>query len=321
MPRSEINRSGEMEVFARVVELGGFSPAARALRMTPSAVSKLVARLEARLGVRLIVRSTRKFMLTEEGTTFHEHSLRVLADLDEAERAVAACQTPRGRLRVNTNVPFGRHFLLPLVPRFSALHPGVQLDLTLSDAVVDLVDERADVAIRVGPLRSSQLVARKLGESRMAVVGSPAYLAAHLAPSHPDGLAQRDLVTFNFARHSDSWPFSIDGKRNEFPARGRTTVGDGESARELALAGQGLTRLSLFHIADDIAARRLVPVLEAFNPGDVEEIHAVYVGHGGRLPARVRAFIDFLVEEIDLRRFAKPLITGSDQPAPEPASV
>ncbi|RYE30262.1 MAG: LysR family transcriptional regulator [Hyphomicrobiales bacterium] len=304
MPRSEINRSGEMEVFARVVELGGFSPAARALRMTPSAVSKLITRLEARLGVRLIVRSTRKFMLTEEGTTFHERTLRVLADLDEAERAVAACQIPRGRLRINTNVPFGRHYLLPLVPRFTALHSGVQLDITLSDAVVDLVDERADVAIRVGPLRSSQLVARKLGESRMAIVAAPSYLASHPAPSHPAALAGHDLITFNFVRHSDSWPFVIDGKRGDFPAHGRSTVGDGESARELALAGQGLTRLSLFHIADDIAAGRLAPVLEAFNPGDAEEIHVVYVGHGGRLPARVRAFIDFLVAEIDLRRFA-----------------
>lgn len=306
MPRTEINRSGEMEVFARVVELGGFSPAARALRMTPSAVSKLVARLEARLGVRLIVRSTRKFMLTEEGTTFHERTLRVLADLDEAERAVAACQIPRGRLRVNANVAFGRHYLLPLVPRFTALHPGVQLDITLSDAVVDLVDERADVAIRVGPLRSSQLVARKLGESRTAIVAAPAYLAVQPAPRHPDELARHDLITFNFARHSDSWPFAIAGENCEFPARGRTTVGDGESARELALAGQGLTRLSLFHIAEDITTGRLVPVLEAFNPGDTEEIHAVYVGHGGRLPARVRAFIDFLVDEVDLRRFARP---------------
>lgn len=307
MPRPEVNRSGEMEVFARVVELGGFSPAARALRMTPSAVSKLVARLEARLGVRLIVRSTRKFMLTEEGTTFHDRTLRVLADLDEAERAVAACQIPRGRLRVNASVPFGRHFLLPLVPRFSAAHPGVQLDITLSDAVIDLVDERAEVAIRVGPLRSSQLVARKLGESRMAIVAAPDYLERRPAPTHPDDLAGHDLVTFNFARHSDSWPFMVEGLRREFPAHGRTIVGDGESARGLALAGQGLARLSLAHVARDIAAGRLVPVLETFNPGDVEEIHAVYVGHGGRLPARVRAFIDFLVAEIDLRPFARPL--------------
>ncbi len=288
MPRSEINRSGEMEVFARVVALGGFSPAARALRMTPSAVSKLVARLEARLGVRLIVRSTRKFMLTEEGTTFHMHALRVLADLDEAERAVAACQIPRGRLRVNTNVPFGRHHLLPLVPRFTRAHPGVELDITLSDAVIDLMDERADVAIRVGPMRPSQLMARKLGESRMAIVAAPAYLGRRPAPAHPDDLSGHDLATFNFIRHSDSWPFLIDGRRHELPAHGRATVGDGESARELALAGQGLTRLALFHIGPDIAAGRLVPVLEAFNPGDVEEIHAVYVGHGGKLPARVR---------------------------------
>lgn len=301
MPRSEINRSGEMEVFARVVELGGFSPAARALRMTPSAVSKLVARLEARLGVRLIVRSTRKFMLTEEGTTFHTHALRVLADLDEAERAVAACQIPRGRLRVNTSVPFGRHHLLPLVPRFSLAHPGVELDITLSDAVIDLMDERADVAIRVGPMRPSQLMARKLGESRMAIVAAPAYLDRRPAPAHPDGLAGHDLVTFNFIRHSDSWPFLIDGRRHELPAHGRSMVGDGESARELALAGQGLARLALFHVGPDIAAGRLVPVLEPFNPGDVEEIHAVYVGHGGKLPARVRAFIDFLVAEIDMR--------------------
>lgn len=322
MPRPDVNRSGEMEVFVRVVELGGFSAAARALRMTPSAVSKLVARLEARLGVRLVMRSTRKFMLTEEGTTFHDHALRVLADMDEAERAVATCQNPRGRLRVNANVAFGWHILLPLAPRFMAAHPGVELDISTTDAVIDLMDERADVAIRVGPMRPSQLVARKLGQSVSAVVAAPAYLERRGAPDHPDDLASHDLITFNFARHCDSWPFRIDGQRLFLPAHGRVTVGDGESARRLALAGQGLTRLSLFHIAEDIAAGRLVPVLEAFNPGDVEEIHAVYVGHGGKLPARVRAFIDFLVAEIDLRSFARlPEAAAMAEPEPAPASA
>lgn len=321
MPRPDVNRSGEMEVFVRVVELGGFSPAARALRMTPSAVSKLVARLEARLGVRLLMRSTRKFMLTEEGTTFHDRALRVLADMDEAERAVAACQLPRGRLRVNTNVAFGWHILLPLAPRFTAAHPGVELDISTTDAVIDLMDERADVAIRVGPMRPSQLVARKLGQSVSAIVAAPAYLDRRGVPAHPDELASHDLVTFNFARHCDSWPFHIDGQRIFLPAHGRVTVGDGESARRLALAGQGLTRLSLFHIAGDIAAGWLVPVLEAFNPGDVEEIHAVYVGHGGRLPARVRAFIDFLVAEIDLRPFARPPRPAGVAAPREPASA
>lgn len=321
MPRSEINRSGEMEVFARVVELGGFSPAARALRMTPSAVSKLVARLEARLGVRLIVRSTRKFMLTEEGTTFHERTLRVLAELDEAERAVAACQIPRGRLRVNANVAVGWHFLLPLAPRFMAAHPGVQLDITITDQVIDLVDERADVAIRVGPMRPSQLIARKLGESPTVIVGAPSYLARHSAPSSPADLAAHDLITFNFARLRDEWPFRIDGERVYLPMHGKVLIGDGESARRLAVAGQGLTRLALFHVAADIDSGALVPVLQEFNPGDVEEINAVYVGPGGRLPARVRAFIDFLVAEIDLRRFAKPLEPTKAQAGREPVSI
>jgi DNA-binding transcriptional LysR family regulator len=304
MPRPDINRSGEMEVFVRVVELGGFSPAARALRMTPSAVSKLVARLESRLGVRLMIRSTRKFQLTEEGATFHQHALRVLGDLDEAERSVAACHIPRGRLRVNSNVPFGLHHLLPIAPRFMAAHPGVQLDITITDQVIDLMDERADVAIRVGPMRASQLIARKLGESPMAIVAAPDYLARRPAPTHWTELDRHDLITFNFARHCDEWPFRADGRRFSMPAHGRVTVGDGESARLLALSGQGLARLSLFHIGPDIAAGRLVPVLEAFNPGDVEEINAVYVGHGGKLPARVRAFIDFLVETVDLNAVA-----------------
>ncbi|USQ95670.1 LysR family transcriptional regulator [Caulobacter sp. RL271] len=305
MARQDINRSGEMEVFARVVEEGGFTAAAKALGMTPSAVSKLVARLEARLGSRLVVRSTRKLQLTAEGLTFHERALRVLADLDEAERSVAACAAPRGRLRINSNVPFGLHHLLPLIPRFTALHPEVQVDVTLTDQVIDLLDERAELAIRVGPLKPSQLVAKKLGDSRMALVAAPDYLARRGTPKHPDDLAHHDLITFNFARHRDEWPFLMEGgpgagERTWLPARGRAMVGDGESAGRLALAGQGITRLSMFHIAEDVAAGRLVPVLEAFNPGDVETISAVYVGHAGPLPARVRAFIDFLAAEVDV---------------------
>jgi DNA-binding transcriptional LysR family regulator len=302
MARMDVNRSGELEVFARVVELGGFTPAAHALAMTPSAVSKLIARLEARLGVRLMLRSTRKLQLTEEGATFHERALRILSDLDEMERSVAACAVARGRLRVNSNIPFGLHHLLPLAPRFTAAHPEVQLDITITDEVIDLMDERAEVAIRVGPMRPSQLMARKLGESRMALVASPAYLARRPAPQTPDDLDGHSLVAFNFARHCDEWPFQQDGRRTSRPVQGQVLVGDGESARRLALAGQGITRLALFHIDPDLAAGRLVPVLERYNPGDVEEIHAVYVGHGGLLPARVRAFIDFLVETVDLER-------------------
>jgi DNA-binding transcriptional LysR family regulator len=301
MTRQDANRSGEMEVFVRAVELGGFSSAARALRMTPSAVSKLVSRLEARLGARLINRSTRKLQLTAEGAVFHERALRILADIDEAERAVSAGAAPRGRVRINSNVPFGLHHLLPLVPRFSAQHPEMILDIVLSDQVIDLMDERADVAIRVGPLASSSLMARKLGSSRMAVVAAPVYLARRGEPRTLDDLARHNLISFNFARHRDDWPFvNAEGRRLGVSAQGDVTAGDGETARRLALVGQGVARLAHFHIGPDIAEGRLVPILEAFNPGDVEEIHAVYIGHGGHLPARVRAFIDFLAAEIRL---------------------
>jgi DNA-binding transcriptional LysR family regulator len=268
--------------------------------MTPSAVSKLVARLERRLGARLINRSTRKLLLTAEGQAFLERAHRVLADLDEAERAVTAGAVPRGLVRVNCNVPFGLHRLLPLVPRFTAAHPEVRLDIALTDRVIDLMDERADVAIRVGSMRPSQLMARKLGQSRMAVVAAPTYLARRGVPQTPYDLDAHNCIAFNFARHVDEWSFVVDGTHVSLPARGDVVAGDGEISRRLALAGQGVTRLSLFHIRPDIKAGRLVPMLEAYNPGDVEEVNVVYVGHGGRLPARVRALIDFLAEEVDL---------------------
>jgi len=298
MARMDINRSGEMEVFVRVVDLGGFSAAARALRMTPSAVSKLIARLEARLGTRLVNRSTRKLQLTPEGSAFYDRALRILADLDEAERSAASGAAPRGRLRVNTNVPFGTHYLIPLLPGFLKRHPEVNVEVTLTDTVVDLLEDRADVAIRIGPLKSSQLVARKLGESRMMLVAAPAYLGARGTPETPADLARHNLLGFSFARQSNGWPFrKADGSASAVVPTGNAQVSDGESMRLLVLTGLGISRLSLFHIGPDVEAGRLVPVLEAYNPGDTESIHAVYVG-GGHLPARVRAFLDYLVERV-----------------------
>lgn len=301
MARSEVNRSTEMEVFVRVVETGGLSAAARALRITPSAVSKLIARLEARLGARLLNRSTRKLQLTPEGAAFYARSVQVLADIDEAEREVTAGAAPRGRVRVNSVVDLGRNLLLPLVPDFLAKHPDVTLDLVLTDQVVDLLNERADVAIRVGNLQSSSLMARKLGESRAVVVASPDYLARRGIPMTLQDLTQHDQLDFNFTRSVRNWPFlGPDGEVTYLPGVAAVQVGDGESLRKLALAGAGLARMSAFSAARDITAGRLVPVLEAFNPGDVLEVHVVFLGQGGHLPARVRAFIDFLVENLRL---------------------
>lgn len=297
------NRSGEMEVFAAVVERGGFSAAAKLFGMTPSAVSKLVTRLEARLGARLINRSTRKLQLTAEGQAFHQRCVTILSDIAEAECEAAAGRAPRGRVRVNANVAFGNQILLPLVPAFLAEHPELSVDLVFTDQVVDLIEERADIAIRVapGPLRGNQLMARKIGESAVAVVASPEYLARHGEPKTPADLTKHNLLGFNFARSVEGWPFRVDGALISIAAVGNTQVGDGEIARQLAVAGIGLARLGRFHTEAEVAAGRLVTVLEDFNPGDIEAIHAVYLGQGGFVPARMRAFIDFLARNVKIR--------------------
>ena len=295
MPRIDVNRSGEMEVFVQVVERGGFSAAARTLLMTPSAVSKLVGRLEARLGAQLVHRSTRKLQLTAEGQQFYERCVRVLADIDEAERSASADVAPRGRVTINTSVSFGTHVLIPLVPRLIEQHPQLALDIALTDRVVDLMDERADIAVRWGPLPSSDLVARRLGETALAIVASPEYLARAGTPRKPEDLESHRRLDFSYRRRVPDWPLLVNGNLIDVPVGGRVRASDGETLRQLAVAGAGLARLSTYHIQADLDAGRLVPVLEKFNPRDIEPIHAVYLGKVERLPSRVRAVLDFLV--------------------------
>ncbi len=310
MARTDINRSGELEVFVRVIETGGFSAAARSLEMTPSAVSKLVARLEQRLGTRLLQRSTRQLQLTPEGCAFYERGLRVLADLEEAERCASAHAEPRGRLRVNANVPFGQHFLLPLLPEFLQRHPQVGVDLTLTDEVIDLLEQRTDVAVRAGPLKSSSLVARRLGATRMMIVAAPAYAARHGLPANADALLAHNRLDIGHVRSVQGWPLLQDGQQLRVLPSGNARASNGDALRQLVLGGLGLARLAAFQVQADIAAGRLLPVLEDANPGDLEEVHAVFLGQGGYLPLRVRAFLDFLVENVDLtqpRGYCRPL--------------
>jgi DNA-binding transcriptional LysR family regulator len=298
MARIDVNRSGEMEVFVQVVERGGFSAAARTLLMTPSAVSKLVGRLEARLGTQLVHRSTRKLQLTAEGQRFYERCLPVLADIDEAERSASADVAPRGRVAINTSVSFGTQVLIPLVPLLIEQHPQLALDIAVTDRVVDLMDERADIAIRWGPLPSSNLIARRLGETALAIVGSPDYLARFGIPRKPEDLESHRRLDFTYRRRVPDWPLLVNGRLIDVPVGGGVRASDGESLRQLALAGTGLTRLSTYHIQADLDAGRLVPVLEKYNPRDVEPIHAVYLGKVERLPSRVRAVLDFLVAHV-----------------------
>ena len=302
MPRAPVNRSGEMEMFVRIVEHGAFSAAARSLRMTPSALSKLVARLERRLGVRLVNRSTRGLGLTPEGAAFYERCVKVLADIDEAERSAATGAAPRGRVRINANVPFGLNYLFPLLPEFLAQHPEITLDIALTDEVIDLLEQRADLAIRVGPLRPSQLTVRKLGESPMRVVAAPDYLVRCGTPRDLGELERHNRIGYCFARMFDAWPFRTPGGASAtLPVVGNAQVSDGESLGRLALAGVGIARLSLFLVAPHIRAGRLVPILEDFNPGDTEEINVLFRGQGGHLPSRVRAVIDFLAHTVPRR--------------------
>lgn len=298
MPRIEVNRSGEMEAFVQIVERGSFSAGARVLGMTPSAISKLIARLEARLATQLVHRSTRKLQLTPEGRNFYERSVRVLADMDEAERSAAAGALPRGRVSINASVSFGQHVLVPLVPRFLEQYPEVTLDIVVTDRVVDLIDERTDVAIRWGELPASDLVARRLGATRQAIVASPAYLERYGTPRTPQELEAHNRLGFSYRRTIPDWPLRVDGKAIDMPIAGNVRAGDGETLRALLIAGVGLGRLSLYHVQSDIDEGRLTPVMEEFNPGDIAPIHAVYLGKAGRLPARVRALLDFLVANV-----------------------
>jgi DNA-binding transcriptional LysR family regulator len=288
------NRFGEMQIFLAVAQGGSFAAAAQALRLTPSAVSRAIARLEARLGAQLVSRTTRALALTAEGEVYRARVAGLVAEIDEVERGFGRTdEAPRGPLRINASVPFGTQCLLPILPRFQALHPEVTLNLALSDTLVDLVEERADIAIRIGPLRDTGLKAKKLGRSTMAVVASPAYLAERGEPRHPRDLASHTCLQFSFRRSVDSWPFAIDGAVVQRPVDGAFLGNSGEVVRLMATAGGGIARLGRFHVAGDLASGRLTEILPAFNPGDHEDIHALYVGHQ-RLASRIRAFLDFL---------------------------
>jgi len=221
MARLEVNRAGEMEIFVRVVELGGFSRAAAAANMTPSAVSKLIARLEGRLGARLLNRSTRQLQITPEGCAFYERAIRILADLEEAERAAGEGEQPVGRVRINTSASYATHILAPILPRFLALHPGITLDIVQTDMVVDLLAERMDVAVRAGPLKSSTLVARKLGETGMIIAAAPDYLQRCGVPQTITDLKNHNRLGFGYARSIDGWPLRWRGPSPSRPCRCR----------------------------------------------------------------------------------------------------
>lgn len=298
-PQFEVNRSGELEVFVKVAEKGSFSAAARQLGVSPSAVSKIVARMESRLGAQLVLRSTRRVQLTPEGCQLYERGQRVLADLNEVENAASLRSVPKGVVRINSSTSISQ-LLGPLIPQLMRAYPELVLDLSCTDQVVDLMEAQADIAIRWGKLPASDMVARLLGYTRQVILASPSYLAAHGTPHTPADLDAHIRIGWNYQRTVPHWPFAVDGKAVEVPIGDVLRVNDGDVMRKLAIQGAGLARLSLYHAWDDIAAARLQVVLEQFNTGVLEPIHAVYLGKPDQLPPRTRAVLDFLKQHVDL---------------------
>ncbi|MEI9983327.1 MAG: LysR family transcriptional regulator [Aliidongia sp.] len=294
MSRVAMERSGEMEVFVRVVQDGGFSAAARSLDLTPSAVSKLIARLETRLGARLLLRTTRALTLTDEGQSYLRAALRVLQDLNEAEQAVGTGAI-RGRLVVNASLPFGTHVVAPALPAFLARYP-IWWSISASPMTWSTCSRRrrmwrcASARCRTAP--SSPASSARAGG---VICAAPAYLARNGTPGVPDELQHHNCLTFNFRRSRIGWPFREKGRDREIPVTGSVQINNGETMRQMVLAGLGIARLGRWHVAHEIERGDLVPLFERYNPGDLELINAVYVG-GGQIPRRVRAFIDYMAE-------------------------
>jgi DNA-binding transcriptional LysR family regulator len=280
-----------------VVDAGSFSAAARRLNLAPSSISRVIDRMEARLGVRLLLRTTRSLTVTPEGATYLSAARRILADFQETEQLVSNQSSPRGRLRVSTSILYGRMFLVPVLGEFIRRYPDILLDINLTDAVVDIAGGQADVGIRFGPLPDGPLTARKLGETRKMIVASPDYLSRRGKPHVPEDLLSHDCLGFNFRRAAPTWPFRKDGREYSLAIKGSVEANNGETLGQLAAQGIGITRVGAVTVQDQIRSGALISLLQEFNPGDIEEISAVFVG-GTHTPARVRCFVDYLVETL-----------------------
>lgn len=294
-----MDKFGEMVAFVRAVDEGGFSAAARALNVTPSAVSKLIGRLEDRLGARLLNRSTRRLSLTEEGRAFHERCTHILADIDEAEQAVTRLHArPSGTLRVNAAAAFTTYQVVPLLPEFMTRYPLIHLELTVGDRVVDLVEEGADIGIRIGARSDSTLVSRLLAEDHRLIVAAPSYLQRRGVPQTPGDLLDHNCLMWSGQQSFlNEWPFTGANGPYTMSVTGDAEVNNGETLYEMTVAGLGISRLAEFRVAADVRTGRLVTLLSDVNRPEPLPIHAVYP-HRKHLSPKVRAFIDFLVEKL-----------------------
>jgi len=294
-----MDRFHAIEAFVKVVEAGSFACAADRLGVSVSSVSRHVTELEAHLGARLLNRTTRTLSLTEVGRAFHERSVQLMADLDEAEEAAGAgAVVPRGTLRLTCGVTFGTRHLAPAVAEFMTRYPDMRFDLELSDRIVDLVDEGFDAAVRIGPIGGMNLVGRRVGATTLVCCAAPAYLARRGEPRAPEDLAAHTCLTYAYAPLAGQWPFrGADGSARNVRVNGPAHANNGSFLAALAIAGVGIAYEPDFIVGPDVQAGRLVPLMRAFVPAP-SGINVVYPSRR-HLSAKVRAFTDFLVQRFE----------------------
>jgi len=291
-----MDRLAAIQVFARVVESGSFAKAADRLGLSTSAASRQVADLESHLQTRLLNRTTRRVSLTESGQQFYERAVQLMTDLAEAEQeASSAAVVPRGTIRLTTSVNFGVRHVAPAIAEFLERYPDVRFDVSLSDRVVDLVEEGLDLAIRIGAPVADNLVARKLGETRMVPCASPGYLAKHAAPKTPEDLARHNCFTYEYVSPRHVWRFrDRSGAEHAVRVAGRLHSNNGDLLAEVAARDGGIVFEPAFIVGPAVRAGRLVPLLQDFVPPPVP-IYALYPSRK-HLSAKVRRFVEFLIE-------------------------
>ena len=291
----------DVAVFVRVVERGSFTLAADELELSRAVVSKYVSRLEERLGARLLHRTTRRLSLTEAGAALFEASRAAIERIEEAEEAVAQLQSePRGRLKVSAPMSFGILHLGAPIAEFARAHPRVTLDMRLDDRFVNLVEEGVDVAVRIGALTDSSLVARRLATTSMVVCAAPSYLAERGEPEVPEDLPAHDCLLYSYLSTANVWRFAApDGREIPVAVGGSFRINNGIVLAEAAAAGQGVLMAPSFYVAPMLRSGRLKRVLGDYTLPELG-IHAVYAQRS-QVPPKVRAFVDFLVKRFGRR--------------------
>jgi DNA-binding transcriptional LysR family regulator len=295
-----MDRLDAMQAFVAVADLQGFAPAARKLGLSPSAVTRLIAALEERLGARLLQRTTRQVALTDVGARYLERVRRILGDVEEAEAAAEGERSrPSGRLVVSAPVGFGRLHVSPVMSAYLKRYPEVSAEFLLSDQIINLVEDGVDLAVRIGHLADSTLVARRVGEMRRIVVASPAYLKARGEPKAPAAIAAHDTIQFGAMTAAPDWRFVADGSEIRVACTPRFATNSADAAIQYAEQGGGLTRVMFYQAASALEAGRLRIVLANFEQPALP-IHLVYPT-SRLLSAKVRAFIDLVIETADWR--------------------